>query len=173
MHKTILASAVILAFAHTAIAAEITYGDDTSMQTGSVVEDTVVNVTKANLTSSDGYLQAENGADQQVNADVTLTINTADRFIGVLAGSGATYTNNGTIVVNGSEPDNFWKIKAMVAAGGTIENAGTIEVTNAYGMQGTASSGGTIINSGTIIVHENAAAIDGDANSGVGREIWT
>ena len=114
---------------------------------------------------SDGYLQAENGADQQVNADVTLTINTADRFIGVLAGSGATYTNNGTIVVNGSEPDNFWKIKAMVAAGGTIENAGTIEVTNAYGMQGTASSGGTIINSGTIIVHENAAAIDGDANS--------
>lgn len=55
MHKTILASAVILAFAHTAIAAEITYGDDTSMQTGSVVEDTVVNVTKANLTSSDGY----------------------------------------------------------------------------------------------------------------------
>lgn len=165
MHKTILASAVILAFAHTAIAAEITYGDDTSMQTGSVVEDTVVNVTKANLTSSDGYLQAENGADQQVNADVTLTINTADRFIGVLAGSGATYTNNGTIVVNGSEPDNFWKIKAMVAAGGTIENAGTIEVTNAYGMQGTASSGGTIINSGRIIVHENAAAIDGDANS--------
>lgn len=94
MHRTILASAVILAFAHTAIAAEITYGDDTSMQTGSVVEDTVVNVTKANLTSSDGYLQAENGADQQVNADVTLTINTADRFIGVLAGSGATYTNN-------------------------------------------------------------------------------
>lgn len=173
MHKTILASAVILAFAHTAIAAEITYGDDTSMQTGSVVEDTVVNVTKANLTSSDGYLQAENGADQQVNADVTLTINTADRFIGVLAGSGATYTNNGTIVVNGSEPDNFWKIKAMVAAGGTIENAGTIEVTNAYGMQGTASSGGTIINSGTIIVHENAVAIDGDANIGKGASTST
>ena len=167
MHKTILASAVILAFAHTAIAAEFTYGNDSSMQTGSVTEDTVVNVTKESqsLTSSDGYLQAATGSEEQVNEGVTLTINTADRFIGVLAGSNATYTNNGTIVVNGSEPDNFWKIKAMVAAGGKIENVGTIEVTNAYGMQGTASSGGTIVNSGRIIVHENAAAIDGDANS--------
>lgn len=168
MHKTILASAVILAFAHTAIAAEFTYGNDSSIQTGSVTEDTVVNVTKESLTSSDGYMQAATGTQQQVNEGVKLTINTvntADRFIGVLAGSNATYTNNGTIVVNGSKPENFWKIKAMVAAGGTIENAGTIEVTNAYGMQGTASSGGTIINSGTIIVHENAVAIDGDANS--------
>lgn len=167
MHKTILASAVILAFAHTAIAAEFTYGNDSSMQTGSVTEDTVVKVTKESqsLTSSDGYLQAATGSEEQVNEGVTLTINTADRFIGVLAGSNATYTNNGTIVVNGSEPDNFWKIKAMVAAGGKIENVGTIEVTNAYGMQGTASSGGTIVNSGRIIVHENAAAIDGDANS--------
>lgn len=165
MHKTILASAVILAFAHTAIAAEFTYGNDSSIQTGSVTEDTVVNVTKESLTSSDGYMQAATGTQQQVNEGVKLAINTADRFIGVLAGSNATYTNKGTIVVNGSEPDNFWKIKAMVAAGGTIENASTIEVTNAYGMQGTASSGGTIINSGTIIVHENAVAIDGDANS--------
>ena len=164
MHKTILASAVILAFAHTAIAAEFTYGNDSSIQTGSVTEDTVVNVTKESLTSSDGYMQAATGTQQQVNEGVKLTINTADRFIGVLAGSNATYTNNGTIVVNGSKPENFWKIKAMVAAGGTIGNAGTIEVTNAYGMQGTASSGGTIINSGTIIVHENAVAIDGDAN---------
>lgn len=164
MHKTILASAVILAFAHTAIAAEFTYGNDSSIQTGSVTEDTVVNVTKESLTSSDGYMQAVTGSPEQVNERVTLTINTADRFIGVLAGSGTTYTNNGTIIVNG-DAANYWKIKAMVAAGGTIENAGTIEVTNAYGMQGTASSGGTIINSGTIIVHENAAAIDGDANS--------
>lgn len=167
MHKTILASAVILAFAHTAIAAEFTYGNDSSMQTGSVTENTVVNVKKESqsLTSSDGYLQAATGSEEQVNEGVTLTINTADRFIGVLAGSNATYTNNGTIVVNGSEPGNFWKIKAMVAAGGKIENVGTIEVTNAYGMQGTASLGGTIVNSGRIIVHENAAAIDGDANS--------
>lgn len=166
MHKTILASAVILAFAHTAIAAEFTYtyGNDSSIQTGSVTEDTVVNVTKESLTSSDGYMQAVTGSPEQVNERVTLTINTADRFIGVLAGSGTTYTNNGTIIVNG-DAANYWKIKAMVAAGGTIENAGTIEVTNAYGMQGTASSGGTIINSGKIIVHENAVAIDGDANS--------
>lgn len=176
MHKTILASAVILAFAHTAIAAEFTYGNDSSIQTGSVTEDTVVNVTKESLTSSDGYMQAPTGTQQQVNEGVKLTINTvntADRFIGVLAGSNATYTNNGTIVVNGSKPENFWKIKAMVAAGGTIENAGTIEVTNAYGMQGTASSGGTIINSGTIIVHENAVAIDGDANIGKGASTST
>lgn len=176
MHKTILASAVILAFAHTAIAAEFTYGNDSSIQTGSVTEDTVVNVTKESLTSSDGYMQAATGTQQQVNEGVKLTINTvntADRFIGVLAGSNATYTNNGTIVVNGSKPENFWKIKAMVAAGGTIENAGTIEVTNAYGMQGTASSGGTIINSGTIIVHENAVAIDGDANIGKGASTST
>lgn len=166
MHKTILASAVILAFAHTAIAAEFTYtyGNDSSIQTGSVTKDTVVNVTKESLTSSDGYMQAATGSQEQVNEGVTLTINTKDRFIGVLAGSGATYTNNGKIIVNGAEKNN-WTIKAMVAAGGTIENAGTIEVTNAYGMQGTASSGGTIINSGRIIVHENAAAIDGDANS--------
>lgn len=175
MHKTILASAVILAFAHTAIAAEVTYGNDSSIQTGSVTEDTVVNVTKEsqNLTSSDGYLQAVTRSEEQVNEGVTLTINTADRFIGVLAGSNATYTNNGTIVVNGSKPENFWKIKAMVAAGGTIENAGTIEVTNAYGMQGTASSGGTIVNSGTIIVHEKAVAIDGDANIGRGASTST
>ena len=176
MHKTILASAVILAFAHTAIAAEFTYGNDSSIQTGSVTEDTVVNVTKESLTSSDGYMQAATGTQQQVNEGVKLTINTvntADRFIGVLAGSNATYTNNGTIVVNGSKPENFWKIKAMVAAGGTIENAGTIEVTNAYGMQGTASSGGTIINSGKIIVHENAVAIDGDANIGRGASTST
>ncbi len=175
MHKTILASAVILAFAHTAIAAEFTYGNDSSMQTGSVTEDTVVNVTKESqsLTSSDGYLQAATGSEEQVNEGVTLTINTADRFIGVLAGSNATYTNNGTIVVKGSEPDNFWKIKAMVAAGGTIENANTIDVTNAYGMQGTASLGGTIVNSGTIIVRENAVAIDGDANIGKGASTST
>lgn len=169
MHKTILASAVILAFAHTAIAAEVTYEYDegSSIQTGSVTEDTVVNVTKESLTSSDGYMQAVTGSPEQVNERVTLTINTADRFIGVLAGSGTTYTNNGTIIVNG-DAANYWKIKAMVAAGGTIENAGTIEVTNAYGMQGTASSGGTIVNSGTIIVHEKAVAIDGDANIGKG-----
>ncbi len=177
MHKTILASAVIIAFAHTAIAAdEFTYGNDSSIQTGSVTKDTVVNVTKESLTSSDGYMQAANGTQQQVNEGVKLTINTvntADRFIGVLAGSNATYTNNGTIVVNGSKPENFWKIKAMVAAGGTIKNAGTIEVTNAYGMQGTASSGGTIINSGTIIVHEKAVAIDGDANIGKGASTST
>lgn len=177
MHKTILASAVIIAFAHTAIAAdEFTYGNDSSIQTGSVTKDTVVNVTKESLTSSDGYMQAANGTQQQVNEGVKLTINTvntADRFIGVLAGSDATYTNNGTIVVNGSKPENFWKIKAMVAAGGTIKNAGTIEVTNAYGMQGTASLGGTIINSGTIIVRENAVAIDGDANIGKGASTST
>lgn len=89
MHKTILASAVILAFAHTAIAAEITYGDESSIQTGSVTEDTVVNVTKNDLTSSDGYMQAVAGTPGQVNKGVTLTIDTADRFIGVLAGSGA------------------------------------------------------------------------------------
>lgn len=174
MHKTILASAVILAFAHTAIAAEFTYGNDSSIQTGSVTEDTVVNVTKEsqNLTSSDGYMQAVTGSPEQVNERVTLTINTADRFIGVLAGSGTTYTNNGTIIVNG-DAANYWKIKAMVAAGGTIENAGTIEVTNAYGMQGTASSGGTIVNSGTIIVHEKAVAIDGDANIGKGASTST
>lgn len=167
MHKTILASAVILAFAHTAIAAEVTYEYDegSSIQTGSVTEDTVVNVTKGVPTNSDGYMQAVAGTPGQVEEGVTLTINTANRFIGVLAGSNATYTNNGTIVVNGSNPDNFWQIKAMVAADGKIENAGTIEVTNAYGMQGTASSGGTIVNSGTIIVHEKAVAIDGDANS--------
>jgi len=164
MHKTILASAVILAFAHTAIAANVTYDEGSSIQTGSVTEDTVVNVTKGSPTNSDGYMQAVAGTPGQVKEGVTLTINTANRFIGVLAGSNATYTNNGTIVVNGSNPDNFWQIKAMVAAGGTIENAGTIEVTNAYGMQGTASSGGTIINSGKIIVHEKAVAIDGDAN---------
>lgn len=175
MHKTILASAVILAFAHTAIAAEVTYEYDegSSIQTGSVIEDTVVNVTKGVPTNSDGYMQAATGTQQQVNEGVKLTINTANRFIGVLAGSNATYTNNGTIVVNGSNPDNFWQIKAMVAAGGTIENAGTIEVTNAYGMQGTASSGGTIINSGKIIVHENAVAIDGDANIGRGASTST
>lgn len=172
MHKTILASAVILAFAHTAIAAEFTYGNDSSIQTGSVTEDTVVNVTKESLTSSDGYMQAVTGSPEQVNERVTLTINTADRFIGVLAGSGTTYTNNGTIIVNG-DAANYWKIKAMVAAGGTIENAGTIEVTNAYGMQGTASSGGTIVNSGTIIVHEKAVAIDGDANIGKGASTST
>lgn len=165
MHKTILASAVILAFAHTAIAADVTYDEGSSIQTGSVTEDTVVNVTKGSPTSSDGYMQAATESEAQVSEGVTLKINTAKRFIGVLAGSNTTYTNNGTIVVNGSEPDNFWQIKAMVAAGGTIKNAGTIEVTNAYGMQGTASSGGTIINSGKIIVHENAVAIDGDANS--------
>ena len=174
MHKTILASAVILAFAHTAIAAEVTYEYDegSSIQTGSVTEDTVVNVTKESLTSSDGYMQAVTGSPEQVNERVTLTINTADRFIGVLAGSGTTYTNNGTIIVNG-DAANYWKIKAMVAAGGTIENAGTIEVTNAYGMQGTASSGGTIVNSGTIIVHEKAVAIDGDANIGKGASTST
>lgn len=172
MNKTILASAVILAFAHTAIAAEFTYGNDSSIQTGSVTEDTVVNVTKESLTSSDGYMQAVTGSPEQVNERVTLTINTADRFIGVLAGSGTTYTNNGTIIVNG-DAANYWKIKAMVAAGGTIENAGTIEVTNAYGMQGTASSGGTIVNSGTIIVHEKAVAIDGDANIGKGASTST
>ena len=172
MHKTILASAVILAFAHTAIAAEFTYGNDSSMQTGSVTEDTVVNVTKESLTSSDGYMQAATGTQQQVNEGVTLTINTADRFIGVLAGSNATYTNNGKIIVNG-DAANYWKIKAMVAAGGTIENANTIDVTNAYGMQGTASSGGTIVNSGTIIVRENAVAIDGDANIGKGASTST
>lgn len=174
MHKTILASAVILAFAHTAIAAEVTYEYDegSSIQTGSVTEDTVVNVTKESLTSSDGYMQAVTGSPEQVNERVTLTINTADRFIGVLAGSGTTYTNNGTIIVNG-DAANYWKIKAMVAAGGTIENAGTIEVTNAYGMQGTASSGDTIVNSGTIIVHEKAVAIDGDANIGKGASTST
>ncbi len=172
MHKTILASAVILAFAHTAIAAEVIYGNDSSIKTGSVTQDTVVNVTKESLTSSDGYVQAATGTQEEVNEGVTLTINTADRFIGVLAGSNATYTNNGKIIVNG-DAANYWKIKAMVAAGGTIENANTIDVTNAYGMQGTASLGGTIINSGTIIVRENAVAIDGDANIGKGASTST
>lgn len=172
MHKTILASAVILAFAHTAIAAEVIYGNDSSIKTGSVTQDTVVNVTKESLTSSDGYMQAATGTQEEVNEGVTLTINTADRFIGVLAGSNATYTNNGKIIVNG-DAANYWKIKAMVAAGGTIENANTIDVTNAYGMQGTASLGGTIINSGTIIVRENAVAIDGDANIGKGASTST
>lgn len=87
MHKTILASAVILAFAHTAIAAEFTYtyGNDSSIQTGSVTKDTVVNVTKESLTSSDGYMQAATGTQQQVNEGVKLTINTntKGRFIGV------------------------------------------------------------------------------------------
>ena len=177
MHKTILASAVILAFAHTAIAAEFTYtyGNDSSIQTGSVTKDTVVNVTKESLTSSDGYMQAATGTQQQVNEGVKLTINTntKGRFIGVLAGSGATYTNNGTIIVNGSDAADNWKIKAMATHGGTIVNANTIDVTNAYGMQGTASSGGTIINSGTIIVRENAVAIDGDANIGKGASTST
>lgn len=120
MHKTILASAVILAFAHTAIAAEVIYGNDSSIKTGSVTQDTVVNVTKESLTSSDGYMQAATGTQEEVNEGVTLTINTADRFIGVLAGSNATYTNNGKIIVNG-DAANYWKIKAMVAAGGTIK----------------------------------------------------
>lgn len=163
MRKTVLASAVILAFAHTAFAAEVEYGDGSQITAGSVTKDTVVNVTKEDLSTSDGYMEATE-KDEQVAEGVTLTIKSADRFIGVLANSGATYTNNGRIVVNGTDANNYWKIKAMVADGGTIENAGTIEVTNAYGMQGTSGAGGKLINSGTIIVHENAAAIDGDAN---------
>ena len=99
MRKTVLASAVILAFAHTAFAAEVEYGNGSQITAGSVTEDTVVNVIKENLSTTDGYMKATVG-DEQVAEGVTLTIKSADRFIGVLANSGATYTNNGKIVVN-------------------------------------------------------------------------
>lgn len=82
------------------------------------------------------------------------------RAYGLLAnGAGHTYTNEGVINTNlaTENPSSYYKVKGMMAdQGGTAINAGTINVTNAYGMMVGSSKGdgeaNTIINDGTINV---------------------
>ncbi len=99
---------------------------------------------------------------------LNMTITGDTRAYGLLAnGAGHTYTNEGVINTNlaTENPSSNYKIKGMMAdQGGTAINAGTINVTNAYGMTLGSSKGNgdanTIINNGTINV-----------NGGLGMEV--
>ena len=90
---------------------------------------------------------------------------TNTRAYGLLAsGKDHKYTNEGVIKVNINATENktpYWQVKGMMAErGGTVVNAGTIEVTDAYGMTvGSLQAGetNTIINDGTINVNGGAA----------------
>lgn len=112
-----------------------------------------------------GYSKTTAEEQQKIFAtdDVLNMIITGDtRAYGLLAnGTGHTYTNEGVINTNlaTENPSSFYKIKGMMADnGGTAINAGTINVTNAYGMiVGTSGTGNTVINNGNITVDGGAA----------------
>ncbi len=124
---------------------------------------------KPTTDGNSGYLvtTAEESAKTFAKDDVLLMDITGanTRAYGLLAsGKDHKYTNEGVIKVNINATENktpYWQVKGMMAErGGTAVNAGTIEVTDAYGMTvGSLQAGetNTIINDGTINVNGGAA----------------
>ena len=90
-----------------------------------------------------------------------VTAEAGTRVIGLVAtGSEKTATNNGSIYVSTENPSDSWRVKAMTSDGGTIVNNGQIIVKNGYAMQAGNTEGGSVINNKGITVLNNGAALD-------------
>ena len=90
-----------------------------------------------------------------------VTAEAGTRVIGLVAtGSEKTATNNGSIYVSTENPSDSWRVKAMTSDGGTIVNNGQIIVKNGYAMQAGNTEGGSVINNKGITVLNNGVALD-------------
>ena len=144
--KTVIAGAVASLVAGGAIAEEINY-NQTSGNSG-------YSATTTNP------LQMEFNSDDVLNMMITGKADT--RAYGLLAtGEKSVYTNKGTINLNlatGENATQAYRVKGMMADNnGTAVNAGTINVTNAYGMTVGSTGKNTITNTGTIDVKSGVA----------------
>lgn len=90
-----------------------------------------------------------------------VTAEAGTKVIGLVAtGSEKTATNNGSIYVSTENPSDSWRVKAMTSDGGTIVNNGQIIVKNGYAMQAGNTEGGSVINNKGITVLNNGVALD-------------
>lgn len=90
-----------------------------------------------------------------------VTAEAGTKVIGLVAtGSEKTATNNGSIYVSTENPSDSWRVKAMTSDGGTIVNNGQIIVKNGYAMQAGNAEGGSVINNKGITVLNNGVALD-------------
>lgn len=90
-----------------------------------------------------------------------VTAEAKTKVIGLVAtGSEKTATNNGSIYVSTENPSDSWRVKAMTSDGGTIVNNGQIVVKNGYAMQAGNTEGGSVINNKGITVLNSGVALD-------------
>ncbi len=90
-----------------------------------------------------------------------VTAEAGTKVIGLVAtGPEKTATNNGSIYVSTENPSDSWRVKAMTSDGGTIVNNGQIIVKNGYAMQAGNTEGGSVINNKGITVLNNGVALD-------------
>lgn len=90
-----------------------------------------------------------------------VTAEAETKVIGLVAtGSEKTATNNGSIYVSTENPSDSWRVKAMTSDGGAIVNNGQIIVKNGYAMQAGNTKGGSVINNKGITVLNSGVALD-------------
>ena len=173
--KTLLATALMVAFSSSVIAAdwvdvpstvtteELKAGQANHIDQGKFEGDFSV-VGKAGKTdNSSAFASTYSLSEIELSQGSRLwvTAEAGTKVIGLVAtGSEKTATNNGSIYISTENPSDSWKVKAMTSDGGTIVNNGQIIVKNGYAMQAGNTEGGSVINNKGITVLNSGVALD-------------